>query len=185
LCNVPAIPAPSPAAASSLLRLLPTAIAATGFALLASAGRAGNWPARPALREPLSNLLLILAALAAAMLLVQALGWLVWDRLVPRYSGLRLPRRLRQFVAVLVMAMDFVGVLAQVWNVALPAVLATTGVIGLVLGLALRRILTDFFLWPAPRNPVTARSGQSETTPKSDLKPVFDAGSVKQNARGF
>jgi small-conductance mechanosensitive channel len=159
---VPAIPAPSPAAASSLLRVLPTAIAATGFALLAWAGRAGNWPAPlPALREPLSNLLLSLAALAAAMLLVQALGWLVWDRLVPRYSGLRLPRLLRQFVAVLVMAMDFVGVLAQVWNVALPAVLATTGVIGLVLGLALRRILTDFFLWPAPRNPVTARSGHT------------------------
>lgn len=140
------MPAPSPAAASSLLRLLPTAIVATGFALLAWAGRAGNWPAPlPALREPLSNLLLSLAALAAAMLLVQALGWLVWDRLVPRYSGLRLPRLLRQFVAVLVMAMAFVGVLAQVWNVALPAVLATTGVIGLVLGLALRRILTDFF----------------------------------------
>lgn len=140
------MPAPSPADASSLLRLLPTAIAATGFALLAQAGRAGNWPAPlPALREPLSNLLLSLAALAAALLLVQALGWLVWDRLVPRYSGLRLPRLLRQFVAVLVMAMAFVGVLAQVWNVALPAVLATTGVIGLVLGLALRRILTDFF----------------------------------------
>jgi CRP-like cAMP-binding protein len=146
LCNVPAMPVPTPAATSSLLRLLPAAFAATGFAVLAQAGRAGNWPVPlPALHEPLSNLLLSLAALAAALLLVQALGWLVWDRLVPRYSGLRLPRLLRQFVAVLVMVMAFIGVLAQVWGVALSAVLATTGVIGLVLGLALRRILTDFF----------------------------------------
>ncbi|MEY3251875.1 MAG: hypothetical protein RL227_848 [Pseudomonadota bacterium] len=68
---------------------------------------------------------------------------------MPRYSGLRIPRLLRQFVAVLVMAAVVLGVLTQVWGVALPAVLATTGVLGLGLGLglglALRRILTDFF----------------------------------------
>ena len=62
-----------------------------------------------------------------------------------RYSGLRLPKLLRQFVAVLVMGLVVIGLLAQIWGVALSAVLATTGVLGLVLGLALRPILSDFF----------------------------------------
>lgn len=83
--------------------------------------------------------------LAAAVALLRLTGWLVWDRLVPRYSGLRIPRLLRQFVAVLVMARVVLGVLTQIWGVALIAVLATTGVLGLALGLALPRILTDCF----------------------------------------
>ena len=86
-----------------------------------------------------------IAALAGAVALLRLTGWLVWERLLPRATGLRIPRLLRQFVAVLVMAGVVLGVLTQVWGVAMPAVLATTGVLGLVLGLALRRILTDFF----------------------------------------
>ena len=104
------------------------------------------WLARwPIGRDVLSRVLVSSAALAGAVALLQLNGWLVWDRLVPRYSGLRIPGLLRQFVGVLVMVATFVAVLSQVWGVALPAVLATTGVFGLVLGLALRGTLTDFF----------------------------------------
>lgn len=141
----PAAPALS-TSRSSALRLLPAAVAATALGLLAHGSGVTPWlDGLPTLRQTLQQLLLSLTALAAALLLVRVLGWLVWDRLVPRYSGVRIPRLLRQFVAVLVMAAVLLGVLTQVWGVALTAVLATTGVLGLVLGLALRRILTDFF----------------------------------------
>ena len=109
---------------------------------LAGVDMLARWPTA---RELLVKLLLTAAALAAAVALLRLVGWLVWERLLPRYGGLRIPRLLRQFVAVLLMAVVVLGLLTQLWGVALTAVLATTGVLGLVLGLALRRILTDFF----------------------------------------
>jgi CRP-like cAMP-binding protein len=129
-----------------LTSLLPALALALLLGVLAHGTGGSDWLAPwPGAREVLARLLNTGAALAAAVALLRLTGWLVWDRLVPRYSGLRIPRLLRQFVAVLVMAAVVLGVLTQIWGVALPAVLATTGVLGLVLGLALRRILTDFF----------------------------------------
>ncbi len=143
--NPPAAPAP-PRPASSLTSVLPPLVAALLLALLTQAAQDSAWLGRwPVTREMLVRLLLSAAALAGAVALLRLTNWLVWDRLVPRYTGLRIPRLLRQFVAVLVLAAMLLTVLTQVWGVALAAVLATTGVLGLVLGLALRRILTDFF----------------------------------------
>jgi CRP-like cAMP-binding protein len=131
---------------SSLGSFLPALALAVTLGLLAQATFDSAWLApSPRLRELLARLLVSASALAAAVAVLRLMGWLLWDRLLPRYTGLRIPQLLRQFVAVLVMAAVFVGLLSQVWGVALSAVLATTGVIGLVLGLALRRILTDFF----------------------------------------
>lgn len=143
----PASPAgPAAATASSLASVLPPLLLALALAALAhgAAGRSDQsaWPRAMALA---GQLLVTVASLAAAVALLRLTGWLVWDRLVPRATGVRIPRLLRQFVAVLLLAAVLLGVLTQVWGVALTAVLATTGVLGLVLGLALRRILTDFF----------------------------------------
>jgi CRP-like cAMP-binding protein len=70
---------------------------------------------------------------------------LVWDRLLPHWLGLRAPRLLRQFVAVLLLLLGVAVLLGRTWGLALSAVLATTGVVGIVFGLALRNILADFF----------------------------------------
>lgn len=137
--------APQPSA-SSLVAILPPLLVAGLLAALsqgvAGVDALGRWPIAHGL---LVRLLLTAAVLAAAVALLRLVGWLVWERLLPRYGGLRIPRLLRQFVAVLLMAAVVLGLLTQLWGVALTAVLATTGVLGLVLGLALRRILTDFF----------------------------------------
>ncbi len=139
--------APSPIRPPSSLTsvLPPLGLALALGALAQSVGSASSLAPLPVTRGVLAQVLNSLAALVGAVAFLRLTGWLVWDRLVPRYVGLRIPRLLRQFVAVLVMAAVVLGVLTQVWGVALPAVLATTGVLGLVLGLALRRILTDFF----------------------------------------
>lgn len=132
--------------ARTLASLLP-ALALTLLLGLAAQGAGDtSWLAQwPKGRDVLTRVLISGAALAGAVALLQLNGWLVWDRLVPRYSGLRIPGLLRQFVGLLVMVGALVAVMTQVWGVALPAVLATTGVFGLVLGLALRGTLTDFF----------------------------------------
>lgn len=83
--------------------------------------------------------------LAGALLLIRLVEMLLWERLIPRVAGLRMPRLLRQFVAVLLLILALAAMLNQAWGVAIATVLATTGVLGLVLGLALRPILTDLF----------------------------------------
>lgn len=150
-CNVPVMPPPPTLVAPAhtptpWFSMLPALVLALLLAGLAQAVAGTHWlGAWPRAQGLLGQLLASVAALAGAIALLRLMGWLVWEQLVPRYGGLRVPRLLRQFVAVLVMAAVLLGVLTQVWGVALPAVLATTGVLGLVLGLALRRILTDFF----------------------------------------
>ncbi len=83
--------------------------------------------------------------LAGIWLAMRLIDLLVWDRLLPHWLGLRAPRLLRQFVAVLLLLLGVAVLLGRTWGLALSAVLATTGVIGIVLGLALRNILADFF----------------------------------------
>ena len=140
------LPTAPPPPNSSLLSLLPALTVALLLGSLSFGAADSGWLAPwPAGRDLVVKLLTSAAALAGALALLRLTGWLVWERLVTRYSGLRLPKLLRQFVAVLVMGLVVIGLLAQVWGVALSAVLATTGVLGLVLGLALRPILSDFF----------------------------------------
>ena len=85
------------------------------------------------------------AWLSATWLVVRLIDLVLWERLVPWWIGMRAPGLLRQFVAVLVFAVGMAVMLRQSWDLALSAVLATTGVLGIVLGLAMRGILADFF----------------------------------------
>lgn len=126
--------------------MLPPLVAALVLGLLSQTGTGGEWLASwPVARDVLTKLLASLAVIFGAVAVLRVIDWLVWERLAPRHAGIRVPRLLRQFVAVLVVAIVFLGLLTRVWGVAMPAMLATTGVLGLVLGLALRGILTDFF----------------------------------------
>ena len=85
------------------------------------------------------------AWLAGTWLVVRALDILLWDRLVPWWIGMRAPGLLRQFTAMLVFVVGLAVMLRQSWELALTPVLATTGAVGIVLGLAMRGILADFF----------------------------------------
>lgn len=83
--------------------------------------------------------------LVGVWLAIRLMDLVVWERLVPLWLGVRAPGLLRQFVAVLLVVLVVAVLLSRTWGMALSAVLATTGVLGIVLGLALRNILADFF----------------------------------------
>jgi len=125
--------------------LLPVGVLLTAMAVsttLPHGDWALNWPRLADLATRLAD---SVAWLSGAVVLLKAIDRLLWDRLVPDLAGLHLPRLLRQFVAVVLLVLGVAAMLNQAWDVSIATVLATTGVLGLVLGLALRPILTDLF----------------------------------------
>jgi small-conductance mechanosensitive channel/CRP-like cAMP-binding protein len=118
---------------------------AVSVALAGLAGREGLLPAHSELATLMRRLALSAAWLIGTVLLIGALNTLLWDWLAPRQGAPRIPRLLRQLFAVVLFVLGFAAMLNQAWDVALATVLATTGVMGIVFGLALRNILADFF----------------------------------------
>lgn len=137
-------PSSSPAIGALRWLLLPLLLAAALYGMRLADGGA-LLPAGGELAALLRRLAASVAWLVATVLGIRLLGALLWDGLVPRYTALRVPRVLRQLLAVVLFVLGAAAMLNQVWGVALAAVLATTGVLGIVLGLALRNILADFF----------------------------------------
>lgn len=131
---------PAPRAAASWLVGLVLLLSGAAWASVSVAAAGLAWPF-----SLLPRLLDSVAWLAGALLLIRLIELLLWERLIPRVAGVRMPRLLRQFVAVLLLILALAALLNQAWGVAIATVLATTGVLGLVLGLALRPILTDLF----------------------------------------
>lgn len=111
-------------------------------ALIAQSSLVLNWPLATGLGLRIVE---SLAWLAGALLLIRLVDALVWERLVLHLAGIRMPHLLRQFVAVLLFILSMAAMLNQAWDLSIATVLATTGVLGLVLGLALRPVLTDLF----------------------------------------
>jgi len=126
----------------SLLNLLAPALACL-LALLAARWADGAMGRPLAWLDPRIGASLVWAT--AAWLVIRAVDLLLWQRLAPLALSLRLPRLLRQFVALLLVLLAVALLLSQVWGVSVAAVLATTGVLGIVFGLALRKTLEDFF----------------------------------------
>ncbi len=144
-------PAGSPSTArgagvSMLLSLLPS-LGLIGLALAMLAVLRQGW--LPLDNTDLLDVLQRLAAsglwIGATLLLIRLLDKVVWDRIAPHYAHVRIPRLLRQVVAVLLFLGGVATMLNQAWGMAVTALLATTGVMGIVFGLALRNILADFF----------------------------------------
>lgn len=83
--------------------------------------------------------------LTGATVIVQLVNLLVWDRLVSRLMGRPVPRLLKDFLAVIVYVMAFAGIIGIVFEQSMTGIWATSSVLGLVLGLALRSIILDVF----------------------------------------
>lgn len=131
-----------PAARSPVVPAIFLAAILAVAALIAQSGLAANWPRATGLGLRIVE---SLAWLAGSVLLIRLVDALIWERLVLHLAGVRMPRLLRQFVAVLLFILSMAAMLNQAWDLSIATVLATTGVLGLVLGLALRPVLTDLF----------------------------------------
>lgn len=112
------------------------AAAVAGFQLWGGGWPEDGWPHRVALS---------LLAVLALWLGVRLLDLLVWERLLPWRTGVRIPRLLRQLVAALLGVVALTVVLGRVWQLSVAPLLAATGAVGIVMGLALRNVLADFF----------------------------------------
>lgn len=93
----------------------------------------------------LSKLLWTLTSLAVAYLVNRGIGILIWDRLVARALGGKVPGILKSMVSVTVYLVAMSMVVGFVYGYDVAAFLTALGAGGVVLGLAVRGIFSDLF----------------------------------------
>ncbi len=93
----------------------------------------------------LAKLLWTLTSLALAFLVNRGIGILIWDRLVARALGGKVPAILKSMVSVVVYLVAMSLVVGFVYGHDVAAFLTALGAGGVVLGLAVRGIFSDLF----------------------------------------
>lgn len=70
----------------------------------------------------------------------------IWDKLVGKAMGRKVPGLLRHTVFIVILIITLMGIIGQVFNKPLTGIWATSGVLGLILGFALRSLILDAFV---------------------------------------
>ena len=83
---------------------------------------------------------------SGAFLAQRFISVFVWDGVVAGISGRTVPRLPKDFTGILLFGIAFMGVLATVYDQSITGIWATSGVFGIVLGIALRNIILDVFI---------------------------------------
>jgi small-conductance mechanosensitive channel/CRP-like cAMP-binding protein len=83
---------------------------------------------------------------SGAFLAQRFISIFVWDGVVAGISGRMVPRLPKDFTGILLFGIAFMGVLATVFNQSITGIWATSGVFGIVLGIALRNVILDVFI---------------------------------------
>lgn len=83
--------------------------------------------------------------LSGAWLLVGMINYFFWHRLVREALGRPVPRLLTDGLAMVVYVSALCGILAYVFELSITGIWATSGMLGIVVGLALRSIILDIF----------------------------------------
>jgi small-conductance mechanosensitive channel/CRP-like cAMP-binding protein len=83
--------------------------------------------------------------MSAAHFLNRIIVLFVWDGLVKRTLGTPVPRLLKDVATIIIYSIAITGIMRTVFNQDITGILATSGLIGLVLGFALRNIILDVF----------------------------------------
>ena len=83
--------------------------------------------------------------LTAAYLLNRLIVVIFWDTVVARALGGPVPRLLKDVVAAVIFMTAVSGIISQVFDKDVTAIWATSGVVGVVIGFALRSLILDVF----------------------------------------
>jgi small-conductance mechanosensitive channel len=83
--------------------------------------------------------------LAFTILLIRVGRFVFYEQLLIRLAHVKAPKLLDQAIAAVVVGVGTALMLSYVWGVSISSLVATSGVIGLVVGLALKNVLSDFF----------------------------------------
>ena len=84
--------------------------------------------------------------LSAAFLVQRLITVFVWDGLISGISGRPIPRLPKDFTAIIVFSIAGIGVLSTVFGQSVTGIWATSGVFGIVVGIALRNVILDIFI---------------------------------------
>ena len=83
--------------------------------------------------------------LVVAWVAVRLVDVIVWEGLLGQRIGGKVPRLLKDVVAALIFGVAITGILALVYDLDVTGLWATSGVVGLVVGLALQSMILDVF----------------------------------------
>ncbi|MEL6435718.1 MAG: mechanosensitive ion channel family protein, partial [Pseudomonadota bacterium] len=96
-------------------------------------------------RSIFTKVLQTLPWLAGAVFVISVLEWFLWRGVVARIARHPVPAILKTTVALIVLIIALAGIMSFVFNRDVTAIWATSGVVGLVLGFALRSMIQDVF----------------------------------------
>ena len=83
--------------------------------------------------------------LSVAWLAIRLVDVLIWDGLVAPRLGRTVPRLLKDVVAAVIFIIAITGIVGGVFNLPVSGIWATSGVVGLVVGLAVQSMIADVF----------------------------------------
>ena len=83
---------------------------------------------------------------SAAFLVQRLITVFIWDGLIAGISGRPVPRLPKDVTALCVFVVAVIGVLATVFNQSVTGIWATSGVVSIVIGIALRNVILDVFI---------------------------------------
>jgi len=83
--------------------------------------------------------------ISAAYFLNRLIVIFIWDGLVKRTIGAPVPRLLKDVFTIILYLIALTGIIRTVFKQDITGILATSGIVGLVLGIALRDIILDVF----------------------------------------
>ena len=84
--------------------------------------------------------------LSAAFLVQRMITIFIWDGLISGISGRPIPRLPKDVSGIIVFALAAVGVVATVFDQSVTGIWATSGVLSIVVGIALRNVILDVFI---------------------------------------
>lgn len=87
----------------------------------------------------------LLLWISAAWALIRVMDNIVLDRVLSRQIRKPVPKILKDLSHFVIILSIFVGILSDVFKIPVTALLATTGVISMVIGFALKDMISDFF----------------------------------------
>jgi small-conductance mechanosensitive channel/CRP-like cAMP-binding protein len=83
--------------------------------------------------------------LSGAAFLSSAINAVLWDRLVTHATGRPVPRLIKDFFTAIIFLIAITGIVGVVFEQSVVGIWATSGALGVVLGLALRSMIADVF----------------------------------------
>lgn len=127
-------------------RLVPWILLAVAFGALWNAwDESRGWGLAERWAQLGDKTLLSLFCLFITALALRALTLFVWEPYRQRRHLRKLPSLMKQGGQILVSSIVFFAVLGSVWQVSITGLLAATGVVGIVVGLALKELISDLF----------------------------------------